>query len=254
MGEPLSNEMWERLNELALWIHAQDEVSAIQRGVADALASLVPHQGSMFDLCRTVDGRIECFDPVSATIAPEALATYYRTYAAQDYTTWSFTSEHAVAYRDFDFIDPAVRDTTPIYREWLEPLGFYFGMGCTIVENGVIYGSITLFRGHDDGDFTSAEVRLLAELGRHIGVRFSQLSPEGFSGDASGDALARWAHEHDITGREEEVLRLMAAGATNRDMARQLFISESTLKKHVNAVYRKLGVKNRVQFARMLLG
>lgn len=253
MGEPLSSEMWERLNELALWIHAQDEVGKIQRGVADALALLVPHRGSMFDLCRQRDGRIECFDPVSATIAPEALAAYYRTYAAQDYTTWSFTSEHAVTYRDFDFIDPAVRDTTPIYKEWLEPLGFYYGMGCTVVERGVIFGSITLFRGQDDGDFSAAELRVLAELGRHIGIRFSQLSPEGFTDDSAGDALARWAHEHGITGREEEVLRLMAAGATNRDMARQLFISESTLKKHVNAVYRKLGVKNRVQFAHTLL-
>ncbi len=253
MGEPLSSEMWERLNELALWIHAQDEVGKIQRGVADALALLVPHRGSMFDLCRQRDGRIECFDPVSATIASEALAAYYRTYAAQDYTTWSFTSEHAVTYRDFDFIDPAVRDTTPIYKEWLEPLGFYYGMGCTVVERGVIFGSITLFRGQGDGDFSAAELRVLAELGRHIGIRFSQLSSEGFTDDSAGDALARWAHEHGITGREEEVLRLMAAGATNRDMARQLFISESTLKKHVNAVYRKLGVKNRVQFARTLL-
>ena len=253
MGEPLSSEMWERLNELALWIHAQDEVGKIQRGVADAFALLVPHRGSMFDLCRQRDGRIECFDPVSATIAPEALATYYRTYAAQDYTTWSFTSEPAVTYRDFDFIDPAVRDTTPIYKEWLEPLGFYYGMGCTVVERGVIFGSITLFRGQGDGDFSAAELRVLAELGRHIGIRFSQLSPEGFTDDSAGDALARWAHGHGITGREEEVLRLMAAGATNRDMARQLFISESTLKKHVNAVYRKLGVKNRVQFARTLL-
>jgi DNA-binding NarL/FixJ family response regulator len=52
-----------------------------------------------------------------------------------------------------------------------------------------------------------------------------------------------------LTERELEVLRMMAAGATNSQIADDLFISESTVKSHVKNVLRKLGVKNRTEAA-----
>lgn len=45
--------------------------------------------------------------------------------------------------------------------------------------------------------------------------------------------------------RELEVLRLVAGGANNREAAKQLFISEATVKTHLLHVYAKLGVKDR---------
>jgi len=48
-----------------------------------------------------------------------------------------------------------------------------------------------------------------------------------------------------LSQRELEVLRLVAQGATNREAARQLFISEATVKTHLLHVYAKLGVNDR---------
>lgn len=48
-----------------------------------------------------------------------------------------------------------------------------------------------------------------------------------------------------LTGREREVLELLAAGCTNTAIARQLVIAEGTVKKHVVHVLRKLGAANR---------
>ncbi|MEV6489470.1 response regulator transcription factor [Actinoplanes sp. NPDC051633] len=48
-----------------------------------------------------------------------------------------------------------------------------------------------------------------------------------------------------LSDRELEVLRLIARGSTNRDAARQLFISEATVKTHLLHVYAKLGVNDR---------
>lgn len=50
-----------------------------------------------------------------------------------------------------------------------------------------------------------------------------------------------------LSDREMEVLRLVAAGLTNRDVAETLFIAVSTVKSHTNSIYGKLGVKNRTQ-------
>jgi DNA-binding NarL/FixJ family response regulator len=52
-----------------------------------------------------------------------------------------------------------------------------------------------------------------------------------------------------LSPREEEVLRLIAAGRDNPDIARELYISNSTVKRHVEAILVKLGVENRVQAA-----
>ncbi len=50
-----------------------------------------------------------------------------------------------------------------------------------------------------------------------------------------------------LTPREQEVLQLARAGMHNREMAAALYISESTVKTHLSAIYRKLGVRNRTQ-------
>lgn len=48
-----------------------------------------------------------------------------------------------------------------------------------------------------------------------------------------------------LSHRETEILTLLATGATNREMAQRLFISESTVKTHLVHIYSKLGVDNR---------
>ncbi|MER6506920.1 response regulator transcription factor [Nonomuraea sp. NPDC001636] len=52
-----------------------------------------------------------------------------------------------------------------------------------------------------------------------------------------------------LTGREEEILRAVARGRTNSEIARELHISLSTVKSHVASLMTKLGVRNRVEIA-----
>jgi len=50
-----------------------------------------------------------------------------------------------------------------------------------------------------------------------------------------------------ITPRELEILRLIAAGLSNREIAERLFVSENTVKTHSSRVFDKLGAKRRTQ-------
>lgn len=50
-----------------------------------------------------------------------------------------------------------------------------------------------------------------------------------------------------LTAREEEVLRLLASGGTNKEIAQALFISGKTVKSHLNGVFWKLRVTRRLQ-------
>ena len=50
-----------------------------------------------------------------------------------------------------------------------------------------------------------------------------------------------------LTARELEILGLVAEGASNSSIARQLWVTEQTVKFHLSNVYRKLGVANRTE-------
>jgi DNA-binding NarL/FixJ family response regulator len=56
--------------------------------------------------------------------------------------------------------------------------------------------------------------------------------------------------EKDLTQRESEVLRLIAGGRSNREIARALFVSEATVKTHVNRIFAKTGSRDRAQAVR----
>lgn len=66
------------------------------------------------------------------------------------------------------------------------------------------------------------------------------------SGDAAGA-------ECGLTKREREVLSLVAAGRTNKRIAEELFISESTAGVHVSNILGKLGVSTRTEAANVAL-
>jgi DNA-binding NarL/FixJ family response regulator len=63
-------------------------------------------------------------------------------------------------------------------------------------------------------------------------------------------AGAAGSGEDDLTPREVDVLRLIAAGKSNREIARALFVSEATVKTHVNRIFAKTGSRDRTQAMR----
>jgi two-component system response regulator DesR len=50
-----------------------------------------------------------------------------------------------------------------------------------------------------------------------------------------------------LSEREREVLELIGAGSTNREIAQRLYLSPHTVKEHTSALYRKLGARNRAE-------
>lgn len=58
---------------------------------------------------------------------------------------------------------------------------------------------------------------------------------------------ARAAREHDLTRREEDMLRLIVDGFTQPQIARELFVSRDTVKTHVRNLYRKMGVAGKAE-------
>jgi DNA-binding NarL/FixJ family response regulator len=67
------------------------------------------------------------------------------------------------------------------------------------------------------------------------------------SGEQAHDGPGR--QDYNLTSRERDILGLLSEGRSNRDIAQNLYLSEKTVKAHLAAVFRKLGVTNRTQAA-----
>ena len=80
------------------------------------------------------------------------------------------------------------------------------------------------------------EARLHPDIARKLMQQVSQM--HNTTHDSSIDVL---------TGREQEVLRLVARGRSNREIAQELFISEKTVKTHVSNILGKLHLEQRTQ-------
>ncbi len=67
--------------------------------------------------------------------------------------------------------------------------------------------------------------------------------------DPSSATLHPSSFAHGLTAREQDVLRLLGTGATNRDIAERLALTEGTVKNYISAILAKTGLHDRTQAA-----
>jgi DNA-binding CsgD family transcriptional regulator len=122
----------------------------------------------------------------------------------------------------------------PDYEPILAPLGFR--TAGPPVEDGPHLQPLVL-------DFGEGSVD--GWLARIVDVDVPPLATAAAASSPAGPLLAA------LTGREREVLALVAEGLTNRELAARLFISERTANRHLTNIFTKLGVSSRAAAARM---
>ncbi len=113
-----------------------------------------------------------------------------------------------------------------IFTASMDPVHVRRAAGST--ADGILLKSIPI-------DYLVAAIRDVANGRRVVGRDLSGLLTEPGDEGLPGQ----------LSDREQEVLRLLAKGMTNKDIARALFISQATVKSHVENILRKLGAADR---------
>lgn len=125
------------------------------------------------------------------------------------------------------------------------------------VENMAIKAGIKgIFYIDESLDNLIGEVEYL----RDGGVRFPKkllfdvlqnlTSKPSFSNSREGNQI----RNHLLTARENELINIVKEGASNRQIAQKLYISESTVKRHMSNIFEKLGINDRRSAVAYLLG
>ncbi len=85
-------------------------------------------------------------------------------------------------------------------------------------------------------------------------LKINELEQQMKKGGQSELDLEDKLKEMDLTKRETDVLKLIAQGYSNDEIADKMFISKNTVKSHIKNIYLKLDVKNRIQVIRKIQG
>jgi LuxR family maltose regulon positive regulatory protein len=112
-----------------------------------------------------------------------------------------------------------------------------------LVDEGAPMASL-LREAHARGIAPTYVARLLAAFGKDEGRR---MKDEATSAPLHPSSFIAHALVEPLSVREQEVLRLIAAGLSNDAIAQKLVVALSTVKKHINNIYTKLGVESRTQ-------
>jgi DNA-binding CsgD family transcriptional regulator len=130
-----------------------------------------------------------------------------------------------------DFYSPAQLRTTPHYADFRRVEGFERGLHLALPAPPGVYRKISLWR-RKGSDFTERDRLILGLLRPHL-----------WEIDAA--TRRHLAGPPPVSRRELEVLRLVEQGRSNAEIARELFISVSTVRKHMEHVFDRLGVRTR---------
>jgi two-component system, NarL family, nitrate/nitrite response regulator NarL len=119
---------------------------------------------------------------------------------------------------------------------------------------------VVMLSGVEDADLAAEALRRGAKAFLGKGIDPAGVAPvlrQVFEGEVVTEAVGNStgfvpppADEFDLTTREREILEQVAAGRSNKQIAREFWLSEQTIKYHLTNVYRKLGVSSRTEAAR----
>lgn len=245
----LTHAEWLKINSIITDIYNIKDISEMRKSYLEKIRQLVPYQRAFFDLCSESKGSRSFFQPVAVNLSEDSLREYYLKYESMDYSVWALSQDIALSYRDTDLVSDEIRTRSVFFTKWLQPLGIYYEGGCNIVYNGIVYGSVTLMRGQDTGDFQDRELEISNILCQHLCHRFFADYPNGIREKNFFSPHAAILSRFLLTEREYEVLKLIQTGLSNQQISEKLFISNNTTKKHIANLFRKLGVSSRSQIA-----
>lgn len=166
------------------------------------------------------------------------------------------------AVRISDIVGSVRYRQSGIYREYFRPAGIEHVVDLGLPTRAGRHRSIVLFREIGDRDFSERDRVVLDLLRPHL-LGFEAtvelrrrlrraLEEETLDGTAEDPSKGPIAEDIGLTPREREIVVLVAQGKTNAEIAAQLWVAPSTVKKHLENVYVKLGVGRRAAAVRLL--
>lgn len=253
MENTLKETEWMTINKVLLEMYDIMDVNQFAERVLKTCRMLIPYTKGYF-IVFDENGGIEGEKSAYIEMEPGVYEEYLNSYYEKDYLKYTFElSEHTITYRDTDIMEESMRQKTEFYQEFLKPNHIPFGAGILLRRYGKPIGIVNFFRNEFLGDFSDKDMFILEVIKGHLSHKLSRLLTETRSAAYDRDELlTHLAAEFELSEREKEALICMDGGMSNAEIAENMGISLSTVKKHVYHIFEKVGVDTRAQLRNVL--
>ena len=196
----------------------------------------------------------EIMDFKKINISDKTLKDYNDFYHQKDTIKERFFNERNASKSSL-IIDYREWSRTEFFNDFLLPNQFYYLCGIDIHHNNQLLATLTLIRTKNSRDFKTVDLlflnRISTCIGNHIYLlkEFNQNKAINLT---FKDLPKERIRNLGLTPREIEIARLVKSGMTNKEISNQLFISKNTVKKHLQNIYNKCNVSNKVSLVSKL--
>lgn len=237
---------WILLNSIIYKIYTMENFNQMRQQFLEQIKMLIDFDSADFYLA-SPNGEEKLAMPVFCNCEDDLSELYDNI----DYSRGILYSGKSLIYRETDIISDEARVETEYYQKVYKPNNWHYSLQMILARDKQFVGVVTFYRTIGKDNFQYDDIFLLDMLKDHLAFRLYQQKK---SGDLLEEKLTVSAatEKYELTRREQTILQLLMAGKLNLEICDELTITENTLKKHILNIYRKLGIKNRVQMFKMI--
>lgn len=240
----LNTSDWIVLNNIIYKIYTTEDFHAMRTGLLEQLKMVLDFDSADFFLANSGD-QPGLVDPITYNCD----GVYPQMYDELDYSRGIMYSGKSLVYRETDIISDEKRMQTEYYKRVYSPNNWHFSLQVILAREKEFLGVITFYRTIGKDNFHYDDIFLMDMLKDHIAFRLYQ---ERQNASSKKLTVVQAAVRFELTKREETILGLLMTGDDNAAICKKLVISVNTLKKHILNIYRKLGIRSRIQMYKMI--
>lgn len=250
--EDLKNQEWMSINNILLELYRLEDLSELSGRIFNCFRLLISFAKGYFlvlDDNQKIDEDKSSFFGFEPGEKKEYVTKFYDI----DYLScfYDFSRETSVI-KDSEMVSEQVRENSEVFKKFFKPAGIPFGTAVLVAQNQKVKVIFSLFRGVEEGDFSSRDIFILNVLKKHLEevvLRALRLLRSSMVLEKRNSDAAR---DFGFSKREREILKLIADGKSNREIGELLNLSPYTVKKHVYNIFNKAGVNSRTQLLRLV--
>lgn len=240
----LETKDWLLLNNIIYKIHTTDNEMLMRKEFLEQMKMLIDFDSAAFFLA---DREQKLVSPVLYNCGE----AYAELYGLTEYNKGILCYGKSMVYRETDIISDEKKKNTIHYNKIYRPNNWFYSLQMLIIVDNKFLGIIDFYKNIGKDDFRHEDIFILDVLKEHISYRIAR----DFDHDVKREeklTIKETVEKYQLTKREETILGFLMDGADNMQICDELVISLNTLKKHIMNIYRKLGIRNRVQLFKMV--
>lgn len=264
MRYTLSDQEFTFFSQMVYRINSSSSYEEAADTLLRQLQYIIPFtKGIVFQICETAPGQPPAYQhPV--VLNPPGLVYEEDIFMKGGYRSDWLMYSNSPWSRTFLQTDIRDEDTfrdSSLYQNVYLPQNIFYGLHTILVHRDRKLAQVNLFRPEDQTDFDERDVFIFSALSPHLEQKlYSLLEHPPICDNCPGQECRSFQDNefqfhmmstYGLTKREIEVCLLLCQGMSNQEITVSLFISKSTLDKHLYNIYRKTSVKNRVQLVRL---